>query len=450
MKTITITSGLDVPISGTPIQQLGTQPKIKHVAILADDYIGMKPTMHCKVGDKVKTGQRLFTDKKNKGIVFTAPNCGEVVEINRGEKRKFESVVICLQGEDKVKFLDPASDDQLKSYPQQQIIETLIQSGLWTSFRTRPFGKNPAIDTAPAALFITASETTPLAPSPEILISLQKKEFEAGLSILEKGIEASIHLCSNADQSIPCIKSSKIQEWAFAGPHPAGLASTHIHMIAPVDESHIAWQISYQDVINIGHLFLTGSLSTEKVIAISGPSVLEPTLMKVPIGAAIDEISAGHVTDGPNRFLSGSVLDGRIATGFQNYLGKFHNQVSVLPDDSGRSLFNWMTPGATRFSTTPVFSSALKKGLQFILPTATWGGHRAIFPLGTYEKVMPLDIIATSLLKSIAVGDTEKAKALGALELIEEDLALCSFVCPGKNNFGPMLRETLSTIEREG
>lgn len=448
MKTIEITSGLDIPISGEPAQQLSSSPDVEHVAIVGDDYIGMKPTMNVCVGDRVKTGQLLFSDKKNPGVQFTAPACGEIVAINRGAKRKFESLIIRIDGTEFESFIE--GDKGIEEHNEQEITNILVDSGLWTGFRTRPFGKIPAIGSTPTALFITVAETNPLAAAPQVIIDMQKDEFLAGLEVLEKAIAAPIHMCSNAGDDIPTLESGKIQQWAFSGPHPAGLPSTHIHMIAPVDENHIVWHISYQDVIAIGHLFITGTLLTEKIIALSGPSVKEPSLVKVPIGAKLSEICAGKISEAPNRILSGSVLNGRAATEVHDFLGRYHNQVSVLADDSGRSFFNWALPGSNRFSKTPVFSSALKKGLRFPMPTATWGGGRAIYPLGTYDKVIPLDIIATSLLKSLAVSDTEKAKALGALELIEEDIALCSFVCPGKNDFGPMLRDILTTIEQEG
>lgn len=448
MKTIAIRAGLNIPISGEPEQNLGDSPSISHVGLIGDDYPGMKPTMAVNVGDKVKTGQLLFSDKKNEGVLFTSPGCGEVTAINRGAKRKFESLVIRLEGTEFETFLDPA-DDTISTDPEK-IREILITSGLWPSFRTRPYGKVPAIDTSPASLFITATETMPLAASPAAIIALQSEDWLAGLEILEQLLDTPIHLCISSEDDIAVPTDSKINTHSFSGPHPAGLPSTHIHMLDPVSEKHIVWHISYQDVIGIGHLFSTGSLLTEKIIALSGPTVDKPMLYKVPLGADITELCSGKLHDGKNRVLSGSVLDGRIVEGAYNYLGRYHHQVSALEDDSGRSFFNWALPGSDRFSTTPVFSSALDKARKFAMLTATWGGGRAIFPLGTYEKVMPLDILATPLLRSIAVGDTEKARQLGALELIEEDLSLCSFVCPGKNDFGPMLRNVLTTIEEEG
>lgn len=448
MKNFTLKTGLDIPISGKPEQKLHPAPSISRIGITGDDYIGLKPTMHCAVGDYVEAGQTLFTDKKNPGVSFSSPGCGKIVEINRGQKRKFESLVIEIEGAKCRSFLDITREPE--GYSKKIILDALVASGLWTSLKTRPYGKIPLISSLPSSLFVTAADTTPLAPSPEIIIHHYAKEFETGLRILKKGFKVPIQLCTAGNTCPDLPEPEGVTRYHFTGPHPAGLPSTHIHMIDPASEDHMVWQLSYQDVIGIGHLFSTGFLLTEKIIALAGPGIKKPRIMKVPTGADLVQLSENMTIDGDIRILSGSVLDGRPVDKVHKYLGKFHNQVSALRETSGRALFNWLYPGNNRFSITAAFTSFFKKPAQFDIPTATWGGSRAIFPLGTYEQVMPLDIIATQLLKSIAVQDTEKAKALGGLELIEEDLALCSFVCPGKNNFGPMLRQLLTTIEQEG
>ncbi|MCI5162915.1 MAG: NADH:ubiquinone reductase (Na(+)-transporting) subunit A, partial [Candidatus Electrothrix sp. AX5] len=236
--------------------------------------------------------------------------------------------------------------------------------------------------------------------------------------------------------------------------HPAGLASTHIHFLDPIHSGKEVWHIGYQDVIAIGHLFRTGKLWEERVIALTGPSMRHPRLIKTLAGASVLELCQGEVAENRARLIAGSVLNGH-GMGEENvhgYLGRYQQQICALPEKDGSGLLNWLRPGGDRYSSLPIFLSAFTKkaGTKFPLSTASWGGERAILPMGTYEKVLPLNLIATFLLKSIATGNTEKAAALGCLELIEEDLALCSFVCPGKNNFGPMLREVLTKIEEDG
>ncbi len=448
MKTISLSKGLDIPISGSPEQKIRQGNPISQVALIGDDYVGMKPTMLVKPGDRVTVGQQLFTDKKNEGVIFTSPGCGTVHSVNRGERRRFESIIIDLDGEEAITFFEPA--ERPEELEPETIRDLLVNSGLWTSFRTRPYGKNPAIGTEPASLFITAADSSPLAASPQVIIKEYQAAYQLGLKILKRLISGSIHYCTGADTLLPVEELDGLEYWSFQGPHPAGLPSTHIHFIDPVHENKTVWHICYQDVIGIGHLFMTGQLLTERVVALAGSGVFQPALIKTRIGASLIELCRRELSLEELRIISGSVLSGREASGNCTFLGRFHNQVSVIENSSGRSIFNWLLPGKGRFSLRPVFASAYLKNLTFPMNTALWGGKRAIYPLGTYDEVMPLDIIATSLLKSISVGDTEKSKALGALELIEDDLGLCGFVCPGKNEFGPVLREVLTAIELGG
>ena len=448
MKTFHIKKGLDIPISGAPTGPIRKGNKVGQVAIIGDDYIGMKPTMLVKEGDRVALGQALFTDKKNEGIVFTSPGCGIVSSINRGAKRKFESIIIRLDGDETIDFCGPAAG--LDSYTQEKISEILVASGLWTTIRTRPYGKNPAIDSTPSSLFITAADSAPLAADPQIIIEQSPESYQLGLKILRKMLICPINYCTGTGSLLDCEKIDGLDYFSFQGPHPSGLPSTHIHFIDPVHENKTVWHIGYQDVIAIGHLFTHGQLLTEKIISLCGAGTIDPSLISTRIGASLSELCRRELSLDDSRIISGSVLSGREYGGITGFLGRFHDQVSVIYDSSGRSLFNWLLPGLKRFSSRPVFASAYIKDLKFPMNTALWGGGRAIYPLGTYDEVMPLDIIATSLLKSISKGDTEKSVALGCLELIEDDLGLCGFVCPGKNEFGPVLRDVLTAIELGG
>lgn len=449
MKYIEIKKGLDLPIAGAPNSSIRPGSPVSQVAIIGDDSIGMKPTMEVQVGDKVRTGQLLFTDKKTPGIKYTSPGCGRIIAINRGRKRKFESLVVDLSGEDSISFL-AQPDQPPESYSPEQVRATILDAGLWPSLRTRPYGRVPAIDSNPASLFITAIDTEPLAPRPEIIITRNGDDYRRGLLLLSRMINAPIHYCSGNRDITPHEQVEGFNYWSFSGPHPAGLPSTHIHFIDPVHEHKTVWQIGFQDIIAIGYLFRTGELMTERIISLAGTGVKEPSLIETRVGANLEDLCRGELTGEQVRILSGSVLSGRTADEIRGFLGRYHNQVTVLPDNSGRSLLNWAMPGSNRFSVKPVFTSALNRMLQLPMSTAVWGGKRAIYPLGTYEDVMPLDIIPIYLLKALSVGDTEKSKALGCLELIEEDLALCGFACPGKNEFGPALRDVLTTIELEG
>lgn len=447
MRTIQIHKGLDIPISGNPEHKLRQGNRINHVALIGDDYIGMKPTMLVGVGDGVQTGQLLFSDKNNEGVKFTSPGCGMVIAVNRGAKRKFESLVIELAGEDSVRFLDP-SYTAVERLSPEEIRKLLIDSGMWTGFRTRPYGKIPAIDSSPASVFITAIDSSPLAADPQVIIARSPEKYQLGLKIVQSLFKGPIHYCTGAEKLLASEKRKGIEQWSFQGPHPAGLPSTHIHFIDPIHEEKTVWHIGYQDIIALGHLFTTGYLHTEKIISLAGAAVHKPSLISTRVGASLSELCEQETSQESLRILSGSILSGRESTGNHTFLGRYHNQTSIIKESSGRSFCNWLRPGSDRFSIKPLFLSALQKHLTLPFNTALWGGQRAIFPLGTYDQVMPLDIIATSLLKSLTCADTEKSKDLGCLELIEEDLALCAFVCPGKNEYAAALRQVLTAIER--
>ncbi len=447
-----IIKGLDLPISGAPENRVVDGPTINTVALVADDYIGMKPTMLVAEGDRVKLGQPVFDDKKTPGVRYVAPAAGKVIAVNRGAKRKFESLVIEVDGEDAETFASYPNTN-LHSLELDKVKENLLASGLWSAFRTRPYSKVPAPESVPKSIFVTAIDTNPLAPDPELV--LQQPDYERyfiqGLQLLTALTNGSVFVCKATGAKIPGVDLDRVKNAPFAGPHPAGLPGTHIHFLDPVNESKTVWHIGYQDVVAIGNLFVNGTLMNKRVISVAGPAIKEPRIVQTQLGASIADLLGDGVVGENARVISGSVLSGRTSQSPTDYLGRYHNQVSAIGDGSHREFLGWAMPGADKFSVTAAFLSAYAKATATIpFTTSTEGSKRAIVPIGAYERVMPLDIIATPLLKSLTVGDTETAQMLGCLELDEEDLALCTFVCPGKNEYGPMLRDCLTHIEREG
>ncbi len=449
---IKVKKGLNVPISGTPADSLDASKKVRSVALLGSDYNGMKPTMLVEEGNSVKLGQALFEDKKNPGVIFTSPAGGKIESINRGARRTLQSVVIEIaDNEESVDFL-PYRIEDLEIGNSVQIKRQLVNSGLWTSFRTRPFSKIPAINSIPANIFITAIDTNPLSANVDLIINLNKDYFKAGLKVIKTLTENNIHLCVGLDFSISLDEDNTIIEQVFEGPHPAGLAGTHMHFLSPATLTNVNWSINYQDVISFGELFLKGKLPKKKIITLAGPQVLKPRHVETRIGACTDEICAGELTHRDNRIISGSVINGREAIGPYAYLGKYHSQISVVCESSkvDREFMNWLNPGPRKFSQIPLFTSSLFRKKKFKFKTLMNGSDRAIVPIGVYEEVLPLNLLATVLMRYIVVGDTEKIQDLGGLELDEEDLALCSFVCPSKYDFGSLLRSNLNQIEVEG
>ncbi|GAB1265333.1 Na(+)-translocating NADH-quinone reductase subunit A [Aurantivibrio infirmus] len=446
---IKIRQGLDLPIAGAPEQVINQGNTVRSAAILGSDYHGMKPTMLVQVGDAVKLGQPLFSDKKNPGVVFTSPASGRVSAIHRGAQRVLQSVVIDIEGDAEETFESYSATD-LDGLTRDQVQSNLVSSGMWTALRTRPFSKIPAPDSQAQSIFVNAMDTNPLAADPQVVLAEKSEAFNQGLAVLAKLTEGAVHVCSAAGAKVPVKEVANISHRLFTGKHPAGNVGTHIHFLEPVSANKTVWTIDYQDVIAIGILFTTGKLNVERVVSFAGPQVEKPTLIRTRIGANLDELAAGQLKSGENRIISGSVLGGRKAAGPFAYLGRYHNQVCVLAEGRERPFMHYMQAGSNRFSAMPIYISKLFSGKKFNFTTSTNGSERAMVPIGAYEKVMPLDILPTQLLRALIVGDTETAQNLGCLELDEEDLALCTFVCPGKYEYGPILRDNLSKIEKEG
>ena len=445
---IKIRKGLDLPITGAPEQSIEEAAPVKTVALLGADYLGVRPTMRVQEGDRVKRGQVLFSDKKNPGVNFTAPGGGVVQAIHRGAKRVLQSVIIELDDhEDEETF---ASYTDLNRLTRDGVKENLLASGLWTAFRTRPYSKMPHPETVPHSIFVTAIDSNPLAADPALIIHQHPQDFSDGLHVLAQLTDGPVYLCKAPDADIPAPAGKSFRVVDFAGPHPAGLAGTHIHFLDPVSANKTVWHLGYQDVIAIGKLFTTGKLWVERVVALAGPPVLKPRLLRTRLGAQTTTLLSNELEDIECRVISGSVWSGRRAIAWGSYLGRYHNQISVLAEGRERELFGWIAPGSNKFSKFNVMISSFFPNRQFALTTSQQGSPRAMVPTGNYEEVMPLDILPTQLLRALLVRDTDMAQALGCLELDEEDLSLCSFVCVGKYDYGPVLRSNLEQIEKEG
>jgi Na+-transporting NADH:ubiquinone oxidoreductase subunit A len=456
-----IKKGLSLPINGRPSDQVSDGGAVTHVAVVGHDYPTMKPRMHVEVGDTVKRGQLLFEDRKGEGVRFTAPGAGEVVAIHRGERRKFLSLVIELSAAEQNGALTP--DDHM-TFPSftgadvsalsgDQIRELVAESGLWTAIRQRPFDRVPSTNEACAAIFVTAVDTNPLAGSVESMVAGQEEALRDGLQGLSQLTEGPVYLCVGPQWKVDAGNAPRLQTEVFSGKHPAGLVGTHIHTLCPVGRKRTAWHIGVQDVIAMGHLLKTGELNVNRVVAFSGPAVSEPRLLRTRLGASTTELTAGGLKGGvaEPRMLSGSVIFGQTAQDETlGYLNRYDAQITVLSENRERKFLGWLAPGSGIYSTINAFISSLMPGKSFDMTTTTNGSHRAMVPIGMFERVMPLDIMPTFLLRSLLVGDVERSEELGCLELHEEDLALCSFVSPGKEDYGKALRKVLTDIWQEG
>lgn len=452
-SSFTIRKGLDLPIDGEPEQVIHHGNAVRSVAVVGRDYVGMKPTMLVSEGDRVVPGQPLFEDKKTPGVLYTAPGGGEITAINRGAKRMLQSVVIRLDesddGEPHERY-DPVAAEDIAGLERGTVQDRLIRSGFWTALRTRPYSKVPAPGAVPRSIFITAVDTNPLAADPQVIIPERAEDFRNGLRVLERLTDGRLFLCQAPGAELPRTDCQRLDLAEFGGRHPAGLAGTHIHMLDPVDADSEVWYLGYQDVIAFGALFTRGVPDFSRVIALGGPSVKHPRLLRTRMGVNTDDLLTGEIHAVESRAVSGSVLSGRRAAGWGSYLSRYHTQISVLPEGYQREFMGWIRPGRDKFSKINVFLSSLLPPMKYRFSTSQNGSPRAMVPIGNYEEVMPLDILSTQLLRALVVRDTDTAQALGCLELDEEDVALLSFVDVAKYDFGPHLRASLELIEKEG
>jgi len=460
MATHKITKGLDLPLSGRPIQVIRERVQSTRVAVMADDFPGMKPRMSVEEGESVKRGQVLFEDRKNPGVLHTAPGAGRVIGIHRGARRVLQSVVIDLSDNERAGTPEAGECQDFSSFTNKsdsdwtrsEIRDLLVESGQWAALRTRPYSKVPAVDSEPAAIFVTAIDTSPLSPLPEVVLADQMEAFERGLGLVARLTEGKTYLCLREHSDLADKLEADVQTEYFAGPHPAGNPGLHIHLLEPVNRKKTVWHIGYQDVVAIGRLFTTGRLDVDRVIALAGPPLADPRLVRARLGVCIEDATGDEFDADANvRLISGSVLAGKKADRDSfGYLGRYERQISVIEEGNEREFLGWLAPGKDRFSLLRIFLSSWLGSKEFKMNTSLNGAERAMVPVGSYERVMPMDILPTFLLRSMLVGDVEKAEELGALELDEEDLALCTFVCHSKIDYGPVLRRNLEIIENEG
>jgi len=453
----TIKKGLRLPALGEPVQSVEPARMTRRVALLADDYVGVRPSMRVAVGDDVRRGQLLFEDKKRPGVRFTAPAAGRVLAILRGDRRSFRSIVIELsRAEREGRGADAATFGSFSGrHPSglsgDDVCELLVESGQWVSIRARPFSRVADPETRPQAIFVTAIDTDPFAPRVDVVLKGARGPFERGVAALSRLTDGVVYVCTGPDGGVPMPAGERIRHEEFVGVHPAGTAGLHIHLLDPVTSGKIVWHVGYQDVVAIGRLFDTGELAVDRVVALAGPAQPRPRLVRTRLGASTADLLAGEGVDEGTRVVSGSLLSGRLAAGDTvGFLGRYHRQVCLIREGRDRELLGWLAPGLGKFSLSRTFLSTLVPGLRFAFNTSTNGSRRAIVPIGLYERVMPMDLLPTPLLRALVMEDVERAEELGCLELDEEDLALCSFVCPSKLDYGAALRAVLTTIETEG
>ena len=447
MQTFKLKKGLDLPIAGAPEQKIQPGPEFSTVAVLGRDFVGLKPKMLVQEGEVVQRGAPLFCHKDAPDAMMVTPLSGKVIAINRGARRVLQSVVIEVSdvNDTGIDFSGTGNTDSAEG-----VAAKLCAAGLWTAFRTRPYSKMPEPGTRPAAIFVTAMDSDPLAADAALIIADAGDAFAAGLGAISHLTDGKTYLCHKDGDTLPGTELPGVEAAGFSGPHPAGLAGTHIHFLEPLAGDKRVWTIGYQDVIAIGRLMQTGHLDPNIVVALSGPGARQPRLIRTVMGASTDDLTRDEVNvDGSARIISGSILSGQHAEGPTAYLGRFARQITIIREDADQIPMGWIRPMPSKFAVQPVLGSAFAKKL-YALTSNLNGGRRAMVPTGTFEELMPQDYLPTQLLRALLVMDTDTAQALGALELDEEDLGLVGFACPAKYEYGLALRDCLTKIEKEG
>ncbi len=446
-EIIKIRKGLDIKLKGKADKIFIKAPRSKTYAVKPIDFHSLTPKIVAKPCDEVKVGSVLFYDKYRPEIKYTSPVSGIVQTIVRGERRRIVEVVIEDDGKDTAESFLQGDPGKLT---REQIAENLLESGLWPVIQQRPYGIVAAPNDVPKAIFISGFDTAPLAPDYDFIMKDTEEDFQTGIDALAKLTDGEIHL--SLDASYPAAKTytnaKNVVRHLFKGPHPTGNVGIQIHKISPINKDEIYWTVKPQDVVAIGKLFKTGKYDPNVIVALSGSEVKKPVYYKLIRGAQITPVIEDNLLKENVRLISGNVLTGRQISN-EGYIGFSDSQLTVIPEGDHYEFIGWVLPGLKKFSVSKTYLSWLTPNREYRLDTNLSGGERPFVMTGEYEKVVPMDIFPVQLLKSIIVDDIDKMEQLGIYEVIEEDLALCEFICASKTPVQTVLRQGLNTLRKE-
>ena len=454
-KVIKLRKGLDINLVGAAERVLTKGGEAASYALVPDHYRGVTPKLLVKVGDKVKAGSPLFFSKENPEVLFTSPVSGEVSAINRGDKRKILSIVVTPDGQGQSESFDVCPIAELS---RERVKETMLRAGFWPMLIQRPFGIIAKSDATPKAIFISGLDTAPLAPDLNFLVQDQGEHIIAGLEVLKKLTDGKVHLTVGTDTTAGVLSRVKQAEvHHIEGPHPAGNVGVQIAHIDPINKGDIVWTVELQHVAMIGRLFLTGAVDMSKIVALTGSEVVKPHYFKVISGALVSSITDGNLRPKTEREERGvRIISGNVLTGnkvepneVEGYLGFYHNQVTVIPEGNKYEFLGWAMPRINKFSVSHSYFSWLFPNRKYNLDTNMNGGHRAFVQTGIYDKVMPMNIYPLYLIKAIMAGDIDKMENLGIYEILEEDVALCEFIDPSKNEWQTTVSKGIELMIKE-
>ncbi|HBB90747.1 MAG: NADH:ubiquinone reductase (Na(+)-transporting) subunit A [Bacteroidetes bacterium GWF2_49_14] len=448
-KVIKIKRGLDIRLKGSAELQLAEPGLTGLFAVKPTDFKGLEFRVLRKAGEEVKKGTPVLADKSHPEIVLVSPVAGKVAAVNRGERRKLLEVVIESSGELSYETLKKGSPADMDG---TSVREQILSAGLWPAIIQRPYGTVARPDHAPRDIFISAFDSSPLAPDYEFILKGQAAEFKTGILALKKLTAGKIYVCLSPEliDSKVFTGIEGVEYTVFKGPHPAGNTGIQIHHLAPINKGEVIWTITPQFVALIGRTFLTGKPDFTWTVALAGSRVKIPQYYKTVIGAQLSPMIASNLVEAelPARIISGTVLTGAKIEP-DGFIGFYDSLVTVIPEGKYFDFFGWALPGINKYSMSRAFLSSVFPKKSWDLNTNLNGGHRAFVITGQYEKVLPMDIYPMLLLKSILANDIDKMEQLGIYEVIEEDLALCEFVCTSKIDIQDILRSGLDLIRKE-
>ena len=444
-KIVKLKKGFDLNLVGKAPLEFIQVAAATTFAIKPTDFPGIqRPKVLVNEGDTVKAGTPILLDKAMDQVIYASPVSGEVVEIKRGDKRKLLEIKILADASvshEKSGALDLNQD-------RTALADKLAASGVWPNLIQRPFGivANPA-DT-PKAIFVSGFDTHPLAPEVPFLLQGEERYFQAGIDALAKLTSGKVHLNVDGSKAVPAIYSGvkNAQVNQFSGPHPAGNVGTQIHHLDPINKGDIAWTVAPYGVVQIGKFVLEGIYDASKVIALTGSELTQRGYVKTFTGANVSTFVGGSAQADSLRIIAGNVLTGEKVDA-QGYLGFYHNQVTVIPEGKYEEFLGWLKPSSSKLSFHKAIGmfSFLNRG-EFKVDTNTHGEERPFVVSGVFEKVMPMDILPTYLFKAIVTEDFDEMEELGLYEVIEEDVALCEFVDPSKNELQNLVRHGIELL----
>ena len=443
---IKLKRGLDIQLLGAAEKTLSKLPMAAHYAVVPSDYIGVTPKLLVKVGDVVMAGTPLFFDKNNPEVLFVSPVSGVVDAVNRGDKRKILEIVVTPDANQEYKQFEI---QDLAKASRQEVIDTILNSGLWPMMIQRPFGVIASMSDMPKAIFVSSFETAPLAADLNFILEGQNKNIQKGIDVLKKLTEGKVHLSLLQGNEAAFNELNGVEKHTFAGAHPAGNVGVQIHNIDPINKGEVVWTIDIQNLAILGKFFSTGKVDMSKKIAIAGSELIEPKYVSIITGAAIESIVNDKSCKQQNvRIINGNPLSGK-SVSKSGYFAPYSNQISVIPEGDNYELFGWAMPRLQKFSVSRTYFSWLMPSKKYALDTNLNGGERPFILSGLYEKYLPMDIYPVYLIKAIIANDIDKMENLGIYEVIEEDLALCEFVDPSKIEMQQILRDGITAMIKE-